>query len=47
MKNKEDENESNYHDDLIDVNKQSLTIKKYYFPTLNQKIIKINKIKSI
>ena len=47
MKNTEDENDSNYHDDLIDVNKQSLTIKKYYFPTLSQKIIKLNKIKSI
>ena len=47
MKKTEDENDSNYHDDLIDVNKQSLTIKKYYFPTLSQKIIKINKIKSI
>ncbi len=42
-----EEDETSYHDNLIDINNNVLTIQKYDFPLFNQKIVKINNIKNI
>ena len=40
-----EEDETSYHDNLIDINNNVLTIQKYDFPLFNQRIVKINNIK--
>ena len=47
MVTKEEENETSYHDSLIDVNNEVLTIQKYNFPIFDKRIVKINNIKNI
>ena len=42
-----EEDETSYHDNLIDINNNVLTIQKYDFPLFNQRIVKINNIKNI
>ena len=45
--NARDDELLSYKDEYIDLSSQGLKIKKYYFPTLSEKIIPINRIKNI